>query len=87
MKNKNNYLPVIAIVLSLIFLTLGFAIGNFTAKDKECTTNPLIYSVNKLNAMNDDSFTCSCTSNTHDKFWFDEKGIYTENPLFSWELE
>lgn len=64
----------------LILILIGFAFGYIynNYKSGACTERPLSYGIEKLNDMNNASFTCACSpkSNEINPFYFDESGIY-----------
>lgn len=61
-QNKAFWLRVIYITLILLLLCSGFIIGYLFNSPKECVENPLIYSVKRLNDINNDEYICSCYS-------------------------
>jgi len=63
---KNNYiwLKVVISLFCLILIFIGFGFGYIYHgyKSGACIERPLSYGIEQLNDMNDDNFTCSCSS-------------------------
>ena len=80
MNNKIHNLVKIAIVLSFsIFFVLGFFSGLLFEqfKNQSCVENPLVYGITKLNQLNQDKLTCTCSSGSAKTkpFLFNEEGV------------
>lgn len=73
--NWVNWLKFSILLFIIILITVGFGFGYIYA-DTTCEEDPLKYSVQKLNEVNNDNFTCSCTalSGKIKPFYFDETG-------------
>lgn len=83
-KNKKLFISII-LICGFILLICGFYIGRLTINKNsaECLNNPLAYSIKALEDLNKANFTCSCSSfdSNLDSFYFDDEGMYKENPL------
>ena len=81
MKNKNK-IKLAFSLLVIMLLLIGVAIGISINNRKGCTTNPLVFGVEKLERLNDANFSCLCisTDSTFVPFYFDDEGIYKERP-------
>lgn len=72
----NKWFNIIMLICIVLSLTMGFAIG-YIYKMKDCSGNPLIEGIKKINKENDADFTCSCISTKIGMvtFTFDKENI------------
>lgn len=80
---KNNFtfwlklsISLFCLILILIGFVFGYVYNNY--KNGACSDRPLSYGIEKVNLLNNDSFTCACTSisGKTNPFYFDESGLY-----------
>lgn len=78
---KNNLIKFILLIIALILFTSGILIG--LTINKDCSSNPLTYGIKKVEKLNDANFSCACysTDKALNIFYFDDKGIYQEDPF------
>ncbi len=81
-RNFINWLKFSILIFCLILILIGFLFGYiyYDDKNESCIGKPLFYGINKINEINNDEFTCSCTSMSGNinPFYFDESGIISE---------
>lgn len=79
MKIKKIHLLVFAVIVLTIFFTNSMM--RLTDANKECNENPFIYGAKLMNEK-ETPILCSCSSFQGEfTFWYDEKGMYENNPL------
>lgn len=88
MKNSNKFIRLLKLSILLfcvILIIIGFAFGYLynSYKTDSCAERPISYGVQKLNEINNDSFTCACTpiSGNYETLSFDENGVVKNNLL------
>ena len=67
------------LIFCLILIVIGFGFGYIYNNNINgaCVERSLNYGIEKINDLNDASFTCACTSaGITDPFYFNETGIY-----------
>ncbi len=82
MEKKFRNILILTMILVLITgISLGYVLNN----QNSCESNPYIFSVEKLEEMNGVDFICSCTPTDYslETFYFDDEGLYEENPLYN----
>ena len=69
-------ISIACVILILLGFLLGYVYNNYS--NGACKDTPLSYGIEKLNDMNDDSFTCACTSLSGEinPFYFDKSGTF-----------
>lgn len=67
--------------LILIFIGFGFGYMYSDYKSESCIERPFSYGIGKLNDMNNDNFTCSCSALGVESFSFNEDGLVS-NDIF-----
>ena len=80
--NSKNKLKLAISLLAIMFLLIGIAIGFIINNQNSCEANPFVFAVEKLEKLNDVNFSCSCYSTDYslNPFYFDDEGLYKENP-------
>lgn len=81
MKNKFIVWLKLAILLfCVILIIIGFSFGYIynNYKNGACTERPLSYGIEKINEINNNNFTCACTttSGITNPFYFNESGVF-----------
>lgn len=83
MKSKlNNFMSLLKLSILLfiiILIVIGFGFGYIynNYSNGACVERPLAYGIEKINDLNNASFTCACTSaGLTDPFYFNETGTY-----------
>lgn len=76
---KNNWRVLLKIAITLVIIIVfffGFLAG-YLYGDKSCIEDPLKYSIEKLNEVNNDEFYCKCNSisGKTEQFSFDKEGV------------
>lgn len=69
------------LLFCLILLVIGFMFGYIynNYKNEACAERPLSYGIEKMNDLNNASFTCACTSISNkmiNPFYFNESGVF-----------
>lgn len=69
-------ISLFCIILIIIGFGFGYIYNNY--KNEACIENPLSYGIEKFNDINDDDFTCACTtmSGLVNPFYFNEDGVF-----------
>ena len=79
---KDTQFKLVAICFILAVLLLGYFMLKLIDENKACIENPFTYSASQINVLGSDSKAlCSCSGGT-DSFYFDEDGMYKENPIY-----
>ena len=83
MKNKNK-LILVAVFLFFCAFAFAFAMLKLIQVNNDCVKNPFVYGANKIIDQKGDLIyaICSCDM-TQGKFYFDNQGIYKEDPFFN----
>lgn len=83
MKTKTQFIILISVV-GLIIIAFVFVMTNLIKDSSECTSNPFTYG-NRLIVDNSGDYVytvCSCQVGSIGNFYFDDKKLYTEHPLY-----
>ncbi len=83
MKVKKIYLLIFVIIVLMIFF--GYTMMRLINANKECNENPFTYGARLMN-QKETPILCACNSFDGEiSFWYDEKGMYADNPLIKIE--
>ena len=83
MKIKKLYLLVFVVIVLIIFFL--YVMMRLIDANKECNENPFVYGAKLMNER-ETPILCSCNSFDGEvKFWYDEEGMYADNPLIQIE--
>ncbi len=78
-KRFKNLMIFTLIMVFIAGISLGYVLNN----QSSCKKNPYTFSVEKLEELNEVDFICSCTPTDYslETFYFDDEGLYKENPF------
>ncbi len=83
MKIKKLYLLIFVVIILMLFF--AYTMMRLIKSNKECNENPFIYGAKLMNEK-ETPILCSCNSFDGEiNFWYDEKGMYANNPLIQIE--
>lgn len=83
-EKMSKAIKIISILIIVLIIFQSFAMWFMWKYLKELSQSPLVYGAGKTSKANGDvPIACSCILNNTDKFYFDDKGIYEEDPLLT----
>jgi hypothetical protein len=82
MKMNKFWLKSAIVIYCSILILIGFALGYIynNYKNESCVERPLFYGIEMVDKLNNDSFTCSCSSLSKEvnPFHFNKDGIVAD---------
>lgn len=82
MKKEIKTLLIVIIITFIIAILFTAVLISLIDKNSECYRNPFVYAANTIIDQEGNNIyaLCSCSVNENN-FYFDNKGIYKDNPL------
>lgn len=82
-KKLKRRLKIILVVVLIIIIGLGIVIERIINENSECSRSPFVFAANTvIDTKTGEQIYTSCDCQTRlGSFYFDNKGLYKENPL------